>query len=148
MCIRDRVSARWRRLETVRPLRAWREQARHVRTIRAHMRSTYLADLKHLERGAVRRAMAWWRLWTETTRRARHDAEAQHRTELRLLEVVANRMRRFVAASAFERWREVLRTVRAERRAVKFVRGLLNRRLATAFAGWRDSADRRITARE
>ena len=144
----EKVSARWRRLETVRPLRAWREQARHVRTIRAHMRSTYLADLKHLERGAVRRAMAWWRLWTESTRRTRLNAEAKQRTELRLLEVVANRMRRFVAASAFERWREVIRAVRAERRAVKFVRGLLNRRLATAFAGWRDSADRRISARE
>ena len=144
----EKVSARWRRLETVRPLRAWREQARHVRTIRAHMRSTYLADLKHLERGAVRRAMAWWRLWTESTRRTRLDAEAKQRTELRLLQVVANRMRRFVAASAFERWREVIRAVRAERRAVKFVRGLLNRRLATAFAGWRDSADQRISARE
>jgi hypothetical protein len=144
----EKVSARWRRLETVRPLRAWREQARHVRTIRAHMRSTYLADLKHLERGAVRRATAWWRLWTESTRRTRLDAEAKQRTELRLLQVVANRMRRFVAASAFERWREVIRAVRAERRAVKFVRGLLNRRLATAFAGWRDSADRRISARE
>ena len=144
----EKVSARWRRLETVRPLRAWREQARHVRTIRAHMRSTYLADLKHLERGAVRRAMAWWRLWTESTRRTRLDAEAKQHTELRLLQVVANRMRRFVAASAFERWREVIRAVRAERRAVKFVRGLLNRRLATAFAGWRDSADRRISARE
>ena len=144
----EKVSARWRRLETVRPLRAWREQARHVRTIRAHMRSTYLADLKHLERGAVRRAMAWWRLWTESTRRTRLDAEAKQRTELRLLQVVANRMRRFVAASAFERWCEVIRAVRAERRAVKFVRGLLNRRLATAFAGWRDSADRRRSARE
>ena len=144
----EKVSARWRRLETVRPLRAWREQARHVRTIRAHMRSTYLADLKHLERGAVRRAMAWWRLWTESTRRTRLDAEAKQRTELRLLQVVANRMRRFVAASAFERWCEVIRAVRAERRSVKFVRGLLNRRLATAFAGWRDSADRRRSARE